>query len=329
MRYRLITVFVCMFMHLVLMNSVLKAQGCVDTWISPDPSQIYEGSGIWQQSLPLSCQSACARITVTLKVISYNDVGTLDLYSSNTSSFDYGNPTITGRKIGWIGRVNVPQSFVSPGWKTVTFFLRLPHLEWLNDNGSIYLALLGPEYFQSGLRAKFQVDSSTIETIPLNADNDGDGDIDGKDLADLIANYGCTGSCNADFNGDGVVDESDLLAFNDEFAWSGCPLGFYESFNDGFANNWLRTEAFSVADGVFKMNGTTPPQALYQYGYYNQMYDDFSFEASIKQIEGYQGYLAGIFFRSDSNLTNRYSFFITAVGQYTIAKTVNGITTTN
>ena len=77
-------------MHLALMNSVLKAEGCVDTWISPDPSQIYEGSGIWQQSLPLSCQSACAKITVTLQVLNYNDVGTLDLYASNTNSFDYG-----------------------------------------------------------------------------------------------------------------------------------------------------------------------------------------------------------------------------------------------
>jgi hypothetical protein len=216
---------------------------------------------------------------------------------------------------------------VSPGWKTVTFFFRLPHLEWLNDNGSIYIALLGPEYFQSGLRAKFQVDSSTIETIPLNADIDGDGDIDGNDLADLIDSYGCTGSCNTDFNGDGVVDESDLLAFNDEFAWSGCPLGFYESFNDGSADNWLRTSAMSVVDGVFKMNGTQPSQALYQFGYYNKTYDDFSFEASVKQVEGGLGDGRGIFFRGKSLLNNWYGFFIDATGHYIIIKRVDGVST--
>ena len=326
MRYRLITVFVCMFMHLALMNSVLKAESCVGTWISPDPDQIYGGSRIWQQSLPLSCQSACARITVTLKVLNYNDVGSLDLYCSNTSSFDYGNPTLTGKKLGWIGRINVPPSFVSPDWKTVSFTFRLPHIEWLNDNGSAYIALLGPEYFQGGVRAQFQVDSSTIETIPWDADIDDDGDIDGGDLTNLAVDYGCTGSCAADFDANGVVDENDLLAFADEFAWSGCPLGFYESFNDGSANNWLRTAPWSVSDSVYKMNGTQPTQPLWQYGYYNQVFDDFSFEASVKQIEGGQGYVAGIFFRSDS-FNNRYSFFITAVGQYTIVKTVSGVDT--
>ena len=327
MRYRLITVVACLVIHLTLMNSILKAENCISSWNSPDPDQVYSGSRIWQQSIPLSCQSACAKITVTLQVLNYNDVGTLDLYFSNTDSFDYGEPTLTGRKIGWVGRINVPQNFVSPGWKTMTFSLRLPHLEWLNDNGSIYIALLGPEYFQIGVRAQFKVASSTIETISWDADIDGDGDIDGSDLAELAIDFGCTDGCIADIDGNGVVDENDLFALGDEFTWAGCPLGFYESFNDGSANNWLRTAAFSVADGVFKMNGTTPPQALYQYGYYNKMYDDFSFEASIKQIEGNQGYLSGIFFRSDSNLTNRYSFYISAVGQYTIARTVNGITT--
>ena len=250
--------------------------------------------------------------------------GTLDLYCSNTDSFDYGDPTLTGKKMGWIGRIEHAGSY---GWRTVTLSLRLPHFEWLNDNDSIYIALLGPEYFQNGARAQFRVASSTIQTIPWNADIDGDGDIDGSDLANLIANYGCTESCNADFDGNGVVNGNDLIAFSDEFAWSGCPLGFYESFNDGSANNWLRTAGWSVTDGIFKMNGTQPPQAVWQYGYYNQAYDDFSFEASVKQIEGEQGTAAGIFFGSNTTLSNRYNFLLAAVGQYIITKTVNGVTT--
>ena len=116
-----------------------------------------------------------------------------------------------------------------------------------------------------------------------------------------------------------------LLLFGDEFTWSGCPLGFYESFNDDSANNWLRTAPWSVSDGVYKMIGIhTAARLVCQYCYYNQFFDDFSFEASVKQIEGDQGYRDGNIFQKRFNFNNRYSFFITAVGQYTIVKTVNG-----
>lgn len=277
--------------------------------------------------MPLSCEAACAKITVTLQVLNYNDVGQLNLYCSNTDSFDYGDPLSADKNNGWIGRIQVPQSFVSPGWKTVTFSLRLPHLEWLNDDGAIYIALLGPEYFQSGARAQFQVASSTIDTISWDADTDGDGDIDGSDLFELAADYGCTESCKADFDGDGAVTDGDLSTFIEEFSWFGCPLGFYENFDDGTADNWNRTAAWSVSDGVFKMNGIQGPVNMSQYAYHNQVYDDFFFQASVKQIEGSQGSSAGIFFRSNTNRSNHYAFLIASVGQYTILKVVNGALT--
>lgn len=313
---------------LCLCVSSIYATNCKDTWVSPDPNQIYSGARYWEHSIPASCAASCAKITVTLLVNNYNDVGTLDLYASNVNDanqgFDYGNPLLSGKKMGWIGRISVP---LSGGWKTVSFPLRLPHFEWLNDNGSIYIALLGPEYYQGSSRAQFKVASATIETIPWNTDIDGDGDIDGSDLAELAANFGCAGGCAADFDGNDVVDENDLIAFGAEFSWSGCPLGFYESFNDGSANNWIRTTAWSVTDNTFQMNGSQPPQDSWQYGYYNKIFDDFSFEASVQQVEGDQNYAAGIYFRSSAALSNRYGFLIAAVGQYTIVKSVSGVVT--
>lgn len=163
-----------------------------------------------------------------------------------------------------------------------------------------------------------------MQTIPWNADIDGDGDIDGTDLADLAASYGCSGSCAGDLDGNGVVNVNDLTAFTGEFGASGCPLGFYESFNDGSANNWLRTAAWSVADGTFKMNGSQPAQSLIQYAYYNNTYDNFSFEASVKQTQGEQGNASGIYFRSNSGLSSGYQFLVAAVGAYKILKVVSG-----
>jgi hypothetical protein len=60
------------------------------------------------------------------------------------------------------------------------------------------------------------------------ADFDGDGDVDGADLAILSGEYGrCfTGqACLADAYPDGVVDETDLLFLVDDFGRADCPNG--------------------------------------------------------------------------------------------------------
>jgi hypothetical protein len=326
MRYCLIAISIFSFLHLCGLNSGLRAEGCVSTWTSPDPDQIYLGTRIWQQSLPSDCHAACAKVTITLQVHNYNDAGTLDLYCSNTSTIEYGDPysAVTAPKLGWIGRIAVPQSFVSPGWKTVSFDLRMPHLEWLNDDGTIFFALEGPFYFS--VNAQFQVASTTIESIEANTDLDGDGDTDGKDLSGLIDDMGCSGTCSADFDGDGVVDENDVLDFSDEYGWAGCPLGFYESFDDGFSNGWVvdNLNVWSATDNVYNMTGIQPSPARLRWSYYNKEFDDFGFDVSVKQIQGIQTNAAGIIFRSSPALSSRYEFLISVTGAYTVNKYVGG-----
>ena len=327
MHYRLIGLTICVLLHLTGMNSLLRAESCVSTWTSPDPNQTYGASRKWQQSMPSGCHAACAKVSVTLQVHNYNDAGTLDLYCSNTNKIDYGDPysVFTAPKLGWIGRVKVPQSFVSPGWKTVSFVLRKPHLEWLNDNGSIYFALEGPAYLVND--AQFQVASATIETIAANTDIDGDGDTDGDDLAGLVGDYGCSGTCAADFDGDGIVDESDVYDFSDEYGWAGCPLGFYESFDDGIANRWFvdSFDEWNVNNGVYIMTGSQPPSVRLRWSHYNQVFDNFAFEVSVKQTQGVQTNAAGIIFRNSVTISSRYEFLISVQGAYMVNKHVGGV----
>jgi hypothetical protein len=69
---------------------------------------------------------------------------------------------------------------------------------------------------------------ATAPAVPCMADFDGDGDVDGADLAILSGEYGrCfTGqACLADAYPDGVVDETDLLFLVDDFGRADCPNG--------------------------------------------------------------------------------------------------------
>jgi hypothetical protein len=329
MSSRLISACIFAFLQLILLIPQAKAENCSSDWVSPNPDQLYTGAAIWQQTLPPGCYAGCVKITVVLKVERYNDRGTLDLYCSNTEEIQYGDPdaVFSSPKLGWIGRINVPISLASPGWKTITFNFRLPHLEWLNDNGSIYLALEGQRY--SIYEAQFRVASAKIETIAWSTDLDGDGDIDGRDLANFIANFGCSGNCAADFNGDGVVDGDDIPSFSDEHGWTGCPLGFYESYHDGLANGWVadNTNVWTVGGDVYKMTGLQPSPARLRWSYKNQVFDDFSFEGTIKQIEGIQTNASGLLFKSSSGLSSRYEFLITSSGAYTVNKYVGGVLT--
>jgi hypothetical protein len=63
---------------------------------------------------------------------------------------------------------------------------------------------------------------------PCEGDFDGDGDVDGTDLAVFAADFGRTNcgiptTCPGDFNNDGDVDGSDLAIFAADFGRTDCP----------------------------------------------------------------------------------------------------------
>ena len=64
---------------------------------------------------------------------------------------------------------------------------------------------------------------------PCEGDFDGDGDVDGSDLAVFAADFGRTDChtgpiCEGDFDSDGDVDGSDLAMFAADFGRTDCPL---------------------------------------------------------------------------------------------------------
>jgi hypothetical protein len=63
---------------------------------------------------------------------------------------------------------------------------------------------------------------------PCEGDFDGDGDVDGSDLAVFAADFGrtdCDGDCEGDFDNDGDVDGSDLAIFALDFGRTDCGSG--------------------------------------------------------------------------------------------------------
>ena len=63
---------------------------------------------------------------------------------------------------------------------------------------------------------------------PCEGDFDGDGDVDGSDLAVFAADFGRTDCdtgdpCEGDFDGDNDVDGSDLATFAADFGRTDCP----------------------------------------------------------------------------------------------------------
>jgi len=65
-------------------------------------------------------------------------------------------------------------------------------------------------------------------SLPCEGNFDGDGDVDGSDLAVFAADFGRTdcaigSSCEGDFNNDGDVDGSDLAVFAADFGRTDCP----------------------------------------------------------------------------------------------------------
>jgi len=60
-----------------------------------------------------------------------------------------------------------------------------------------------------------------IPVVPCTGDTNGDGTVDGADLAIVLGSWGPCAGCIADINGDGVVDGADLAIVLG--AWGACP----------------------------------------------------------------------------------------------------------
>ena len=90
---------------------------------------------------------------------------------------------------------------------------------WTTDNKIFRAVRYAPDH--PGLVGRDLTPGPFLERYPCPGDLDGDGEVGGADLTQLLAEWGCSGeACLPDLNGDGTVGGPDLTIILS--AWGGC-----------------------------------------------------------------------------------------------------------
>jgi hypothetical protein len=150
--------------------------GLAETYIDSeafDEDAYFSGTAFWTHDIPHNSSAKTAEIKLNIRVSQFNDWGVLDLFCSNSNTFDYGSATQAPTKPGFVRRIVRADAPDSNAFYEITGTLSQNQLEWLNDDGNIHIALIGVEYRHpayGGYRAFFY-----LKLSDLTADIEGDG----------------------------------------------------------------------------------------------------------------------------------------------------------
>jgi len=171
------------------------------------------------------------------------------------------------------------------------------------------------------------------ETVSINVKRAGD--VDGNGVVNVVdkvlvrnsfGKSGNPGWIDADVNCDGYVNVVDKVLVRNQFGETGCVCGYelYEDFNDNVADNWVDdgADVWSVGEGVYKMTGMSTGEV--RYSYYDQDFDDFTYEVDVRRTQGSLLHAQGMVFRWGDTGENGYVFHMGANGKYLILKVING-----
>ncbi len=164
-KLKFIIIFVCIF-GIFFPNAALSET--VRNTKTFDPNSHFWGSAYWTHEIPRDFLTNTADIKLKIRVYQFNDWGTLDLFCSNSSTFNYGSATTATGKPGFIRRIsrtNIPNT---SAFYEISGTLNQSQLEWLNDDGVIHLALIGDEYRDpawGGYKAIFYLEFSELTAI--------------------------------------------------------------------------------------------------------------------------------------------------------------------
>lgn len=132
--------------------------------------------------------------------------------------------------------------------------------------------------------------------------------IDGNDNRDLDNGEVYQFYNNKSSNPDPIYLDDDRhidIFLSDAYTWSE-GFGFYEDFNDGYADNWSHDGRWYVSSGEYVMDGDMVYN--WAYGYYDEDFSDFTYSVDVRQCSGVASMERGIIFRSsnpwDMNSTN-------------------------
>jgi hypothetical protein len=132
-------------------------------------NNVYLESADWWHTIPADFSPVSATIDLTLYVVNFSQRGTLDLFSSNTNTFDYGGIYSAPSKPGYVGDLWGLADYRQ--WDQVSFPLTVDQLGWLDDDGQIHIALIGTGYYLTDFPAQFYLESATLTAtaVPIPA----------------------------------------------------------------------------------------------------------------------------------------------------------------
>jgi hypothetical protein len=154
------------------------------------------------------------------------------LWANTPDEIACGNATVTYCDVqgGYTGEGNIDTAPLLVGGSDYHLRAGSPCI----DAGSNDALQLPTNDFEGDLRI-LDGDDDGIARVDIGADEfnvcegdfDGDGDVDGSDLAVFAADFGradCSDDCEGDFGNDGDVDGSDFAVFAADFGRTDCPI---------------------------------------------------------------------------------------------------------
>jgi hypothetical protein len=136
---------------------------------------IFGGLLFWTHEIQKGFFVKTAEIKLQIRVSEFNDWGILDLFCSDSNNFDYGSVTEAPTKTGFIRRIKRVDTPKKDTFYEIRGALNQNQIEWLNNDGKIYLGLIGYEYRfpVGGYRAVFYLKLSelTVTIITSNKPN--------------------------------------------------------------------------------------------------------------------------------------------------------------
>jgi hypothetical protein len=122
------------------------------------------GAAFWTHEIQKGFFVKTADIKLQIRVSEFNDWGTLDLFCSDSNNFDYGSVTEAPTQKGFIRRIKRADTPEKDIFYEIRGALNQNQIEWLNNDGKIYLGLIGYEYRfpVGGYRAIFYLKLSEL-----------------------------------------------------------------------------------------------------------------------------------------------------------------------
>jgi hypothetical protein len=138
----------------------------------------------------------------------------VELYVWNNALGNWGDAN------GLVGQNRYLDSFAGNRDERLDARIRNNIANYVAADGSIRFLVYGERQNDRTFHDYMSVTVMRVDA-PCTGDVDGDGAVNGNDLATLLGSWGTCAGCAGDLNGDGVIDGNDLASVLG--SWGACP----------------------------------------------------------------------------------------------------------